>query len=265
MSKDRDLIFDMTEDPEVLTYPAVDHESLQLGGVGDDASAAAERQVTTPGDVHVAPQMPAPIDGTLRQFALCVPSVIDECSGIMVFGKRIKSLVFSTDLCIIRNVNADAVFAVYPFTPQPVITQALLMASDLPVFVGVGGGLTTGKRVVNLAMYAEMQGATGVVVNAPTPGRILNRIRSSVDVPVVVTVANSDTNYRHRIEDGAAILNVAAGALTPEIVPRSASASRTIPSLRPAGRTRIASAPLSAPAPTPSSGRRRRTASCFAT
>ena len=206
MSKDRDLIFDMTEDPEVLTYPAADNEPLQLGGVGDDAAvdaaSAADRQVTTPGNVHVAPQMPAPIDGTLRQFALRVPSVIDECSGIMVFGKRIKSLVFSTDLAIIRNV----------------ITQALLMASDLPVFVGVGGGLTTGKRVVNLAMYAEMQGATGVVVNAPTPGRILNRIRSSVDVPVVVTVANADTNYRHRIEDGAAILNVAAGAQTPEIV-----------------------------------------------
>ena len=200
MSKDRDLIFDMTEDPEVLTYPAADNEPLQLGGVGDDAAAAAARQVTTPGHEHVAPQLPAPIAGTLRQFALRVPSVIDECSGVMVFGKRIKSLVFSTDLAIIRNVNADAVFAVYPFTPQPVITQALLMASDLPVFVGVGGGLTTGKRVVNLAMYAEMQGATGVVVNAPTPGRILNRIRSSVDVPVVVTVAN------------------AAGAQTPEIV-----------------------------------------------
>lgn len=88
--------------------------------------------MTTPGDVHVAPQMPTPIDGTLRQFALRVPDVIDACSGIMVFGKRIKSLVFSTDLSIIRNVNADAVFAVYPFTPQPIITQALLMASDLP-------------------------------------------------------------------------------------------------------------------------------------
>ena len=129
MSKDRDLIFDMTEDPEVLTYPAADNEPLQLGGVDDDAAvdaaAAADRQVTTPGDVHVAPQMPAPIDGTLRQFALRVPSVIDECSGIMVFGKRIKSLVFSTDLAIIRNVNADAVFAVYPFTPQPVITAAI--------------------------------------------------------------------------------------------------------------------------------------------
>ena len=162
--------------------------------------------------------MPQAQDGTLRKFALRVPEVIYQCSGIMVFGKRIKSLVFSTDLSIIKNVNADAIIAVYPFTPQPIITQALLLAADIPVFAGVGGGLTQGQRVVNLAMFAEMQGATGVVVNAPTPGRILNRIRSSVDVPVVVTVANSDTNYRHRIEDGAAILNVAAGAQTPEIV-----------------------------------------------
>ena len=162
--------------------------------------------------------MPQAVDGTLRKFALRVPEVIYQCSGIMVFGKRIKSLVFSTDLSIIKNVNADAIIAVYPFTPQPIITQALLLAADIPVFAGVGGGLTQGQRVVNLAMFAEMQGATGVVVNAPTPGRILNRIRSSVDVPVVVTVANADTNYRHRIEDGAAILNVAAGAQTPEIV-----------------------------------------------
>ena len=46
MSKDRDLIFDMTEDPEVLTYPAADNEPLQLGGVGDDAASAADRRAT---------------------------------------------------------------------------------------------------------------------------------------------------------------------------------------------------------------------------
>ena len=137
MSKNRDLIYDMAEAPETENFEQLDSEPLQLGGVGEDAPAANDRQVTTPGDVHVAPQMPTPIDGTLRQFALRVPDVIDACSGIMVFGKRIKSLVFSTDLSIIRNVNADAVFAVYPFTPQPIITQALLMASDLPVFIGI--------------------------------------------------------------------------------------------------------------------------------
>ena len=218
MSKDRDLILDMTEDPEVLTYPAADNEPLQLGGVGDDASAAADRQVTTPGDVHVAPQMPAPIDGTLRQFALRVPSVIDECSGIMVFGKRIKSLVFSTDLSIIKNVNADAIIAVYPFTPQPIITQALLLAADIPVFAGVGGGLTQGQRVVNLAMFAEMQGATGVVLNAPTASAVVSHVAETIDIPVVLTVARADTDFDERIKAGADIFNVSAAAETPAVV-----------------------------------------------
>ena len=39
--------------------------------------------------------MPQAVDGTLRKFALRVPEVIYQCSGIMVFGKRIKSLVLS--------------------------------------------------------------------------------------------------------------------------------------------------------------------------
>lgn len=237
MSKDRDLIFDMTEDPEVLTYPAVDHEPLQLGGVGDDASAAADRQVTTPGDVHVAPQMPAPIDGTLRQFALRVPSVIDECSGIMVFGKRIKSLVFSTDLSIIKNVNADAIIAVYPFTPQPIITQALLLAADIPVFAGVGGGLTQGQRVVNLAMFAEMQGATGVVLNAPTASAVVSHVAETIDIPVVLTVARADTDFDERIKAGADIFNVSAAAETPAVVRRIREQHPDVPIIATGGPT----------------------------
>ena len=237
MSKDRDLIFDMTEDPEVLTYPAADNEPLQLGGVGDDAASAADRQVTTPGDVHVAPQMPAPIDGTLRQFALRVPSVIDECSGIMVFGKRIKSLVFSTDLAIIRNVNADAVFAVYPFTPQPIITQALLLAADIPVFAGVGGGLTQGQRVVNLAMFAEMQGATGVVLNAPTASAVVSQVAETIDIPVVLTVARADTDFDERIRAGADIFNVSAAAETPAVVRRIREQHPDVPIIATGGPT----------------------------
>ena len=97
-------------------------------------------------EVSIGKKLPNRVDGTLRKFALRVPECIYKCSGIIVFGKRIKSLVFSTDLSIIRNVNADAILAVYPFTPQPVITQALLTAADIPVFSGVGGGLTQGQR-----------------------------------------------------------------------------------------------------------------------
>ena len=106
--------------------------------------------------------------GTLRSHSLMLPACISECSGIRIFGRRIKSLAFSTDVAIIKNINADAIIAVYPFTPQPVIAQAIISVSDVPVFVGVGGGITTGARSVRLAVQAEHQGAYGVVLNAPT-------------------------------------------------------------------------------------------------
>ena len=83
-------------------------------------------------------------NGTLRSHLVEVPSCISACSGIRVFGRRIKSVVFSTDVSIIKNINGDAIIAVYPFTPQPIIAQAIISVSDIPVFVGVGGGRPTG-------------------------------------------------------------------------------------------------------------------------
>ena len=94
-------------------------------------------------------------EGTLRKHALTVPHCISKCSGIRVFGRRIKSLVFSTDVAIIKNINADAIIAVYPFTPQAGITQAIIGVSDVPVFVGVGGGLTNGQRSAHVAAFSD--------------------------------------------------------------------------------------------------------------
>ena len=161
---------------------------------------------------------PKAIDGTLRKSFLRVPEVIRECSGINIFGKRIKELEFSTDLAIIKNVNADAVMAVYPFTPQPIITQSIIMASDIPVFAGVGGGLTKGMRSVLLGTNAELQGAIGVVVNAPTSNGVVQALSDSLDIPVVVTIVNDQTNIQERIDAGATIFNVSASADTPRIV-----------------------------------------------
>ncbi len=166
-------------------------------------------------------KMPPPqVDGTLRKFALRVPEVIRKCSGIVIFGKRIKSVVFSTDICIIRNVNADAVIAVYPFTPQSIITQAIITAADIPVFAGVGGGLTTGKRAVNLSMFAEMQGATAVVLNGPTSNEVVKSVAGRVDIPVIVSVVNDNFDVKARIEAGTDIFNVSAASQTPELVRR---------------------------------------------
>ena len=158
--------------------------------------------------------------GQLRDHCIEIPRCITQASGIRIFGRRIKSLVFTTDIAIIRNINADAVIAVYPFTPQPAITHAILTGADMPVFSGVGGGITSGARVVSLAMDAEALGATGVVVNAPTSNDSIRRLKEVIDIPVVVTVARIDTDIAARLEAGADILNVSSAQNTPELVAR---------------------------------------------
>lgn len=149
-----------------------------------------------------------------------VPKVIEQASGIRIFGKLIKSLVFTTDVALIRNCNANAVIAVYPFTPQPIITHSLIHCSDVPVFCGVGGGTTTGKRVTNLAEDAEFQGAMGVVVNAPTPNETITYLSHKIEIPIVLTVVSENTDIGQRLESGASILNVSGASKTVEIVKR---------------------------------------------
>lgn len=177
------------------------------------------------------------ITSPLRQKMIRVPEVIQNASGIKVYGKLIKSLVFSTDIAVIRNTNANAVLAVYPFTPQPIITHALMMASDIPVFCGVGGGLTQGKRVVNLALDAEFQGAMGVVVNAPTADDIIRRMRVSIDIPIVVTIVSEKEDVKARIDAGATILNISAAKKTPELVKRVRDICPNIPIIATGGPT----------------------------
>ena len=165
----------------------------------------------------MAKQIPT-YTGTLRSHSLTMPHCVSECSGIRIFGRRIKSLAFSTDVAIIKNINADAIIAVYPFTPQPAISHAIISVSDVPVFVGVGGGITTGKRSVRLAIQAEIQGAYGVVLNAPTSDEVIRSIKEVVDIPVVITVVSAHTDIRSRLQAGADFLNVSGAAATPEIV-----------------------------------------------
>jgi len=157
-------------------------------------------------------------NGNLRRFRLRAPEPIYACSGIKIFDRRIKSLVFTTDPCIIRNCNADAVIAVYPFTPQPAIMRSVMLSADVPVFAGVGGGLTGGSRVIDLAHDAEFEGAIGVVVNGPTKNEIIKELKTRIDIPIVVTVVNEDISIAERIEAGASILNVSCAAKTAQVV-----------------------------------------------
>lgn len=156
----------------------------------------------------------------LRKNIVTVPESIDSCSGIRVFGQLLKSFLFSTDVAIIRNTNANAIIAVYPFTPQPMIAQALILAADKPIFCGVGGGLTSGKRSLELAMQAEYQGALGVVLNKPTPNELIKRLKGKIDIPVTITVVSEKDDIKGRIDAGVDIFNVSGADKTHEIVKR---------------------------------------------
>lgn len=158
------------------------------------------------------------VESKLRHNILEIPEEVYQASGIVIYGRRIKSLVFSTDLAIIRNCNADAVFAVYPFTPQQAIGDAIIKYSYIPVFCGIGGGTTKGLRTVSLAKDAESVGAMGVVLNAPITDLNLLAVSRAVDIPVIITVTHEDTDIQARLDSGASILNVAGAASTPKIV-----------------------------------------------
>ena len=103
------------------------------------ASVAVEQHSAVP---HVSRSTygTAKVEGRLTSPNARVPEIITQrCGGITVKGHTLKSFAYTTDAVIIRNTNANAILAVYPFTGEPVITQALLTVAQMPLFVGVGG------------------------------------------------------------------------------------------------------------------------------
>ena len=151
------------------------------------------------------------ISTELRKDIVRVPKIIRESTGIQIFGRRVRSIIFTTDIAIIRNTDADAVIAVYPFTPHPAITKSIIEAADIPVFSGVGGGLTQGERSTYMSMFAEAQGSIGVVLNAPTSVDTVQMVCRVVDIPVVSTVTSKWTPIDEKLAVGVKIINISAG------------------------------------------------------
>lgn len=127
------------------------------------------------------------INTRLRHNILEMPPCIRNASGIVIYGRRIKSIVFTTDLAIIRNCDADAVFAVYPFTPQQVISDAIIKASYIPVFCGVGGGTT----ILNVACAQD------------TPEVVADIRRKFPDIPIIASGEKSEESIMKTINAGA--------------------------------------------------------------
>ena len=163
------------------------------------------------------PHIPS-VMSDLRQDIVQMPEVIKECSGIRIYGRRIRSILFTTDVSIIANHNADAILAVYPFTPVPAIIKSIMMVASVPVLAGVGGGLTTGMRSANMSLLSESEGAYAVVVNGPTTVETIEEINKVIDIPIIYTVVSDKSDIKSRIEAGVDILNVSCGVETPKVV-----------------------------------------------
>ncbi len=173
----------------------------------------------------------------LRTDIIHVPKIISKASGIIVHGRRIKSAVFTTDIAIILNNNADAVLAVYPFTPSPAIIKSIIEVTTMPVFAGVGGGTTKGPRSSQISILAEAFGAAAVVLNDPAPAATLALVNQSVDCPIITTVVSEYADIEARLEAGADIINVSGGKNTPRIISRIREQFPDVPILATGGPT----------------------------
>lgn len=154
----------------------------------------------------------------MRSFLVEMPPLIYQVEGIRVFGRTLRSFIFSTDIALLRNTNADAVFAMYPFATQPIIHRMLLTAVDLPVFVGVGSVGMSDNKVVACAQDAEAAGATGIVVGPQMSPEMITRLKKQLDIPLIATVASSKEGLERKIDSGVDILNISGAQETPHIV-----------------------------------------------
>lgn len=158
------------------------------------------------------------LSSELRSDIVESPKVINEASGIRIFGKVIKSIIYTMDVAIIANCNADAVFAVYPWTPNTKILESVSLVSKVPVLAGIGGGLTKGIRSATIGFFAEENGAQGVILNGPATNETIQNVQKAVDVPIIYTVTNNEVDVFKKIESGVSAFNVSGGKDTASLV-----------------------------------------------
>lgn len=154
----------------------------------------------------------------LRSSIIEMPDIIRKASGIVIYGKRIKSIVYSLDVSLIANTDADAILCVYPFTPNTQILNAVSLVAKALILVGVGGGLTQGERSARLASHAEENNATAIVLNGPVTVETTEMVRRYVDIPIIYTVIDKSRPLQPYIDAGVNIFNVSGGKDTVELV-----------------------------------------------
>jgi len=158
------------------------------------------------------------IQSKFRTELILTPDAIRRASGIIINGRRYKSFLFSSDVATIMYTDADAVLAVYPYTPHPSIIKALSTVSPAPLAAGVGGGVTQGPRSAVIAQFADAYGCIGVVLNAAAGVETVKAVRGAIDIPIIYTVISDYQELNEYIEAGVSIFNISGAKETTKIV-----------------------------------------------
>jgi hypothetical protein len=169
---------------------------------------------------------------------IATPYLISEkCKGVLLGNSTIKSLIFSTDMALIENNDADAVLAVYPFSPSSKIMKSLIDFSEKPVICGVGGGLTQGKVSLEMALAAEAMGAAAIIVNQPFQNKHIEVIKRKINLPIISSVSIKEFSFRDRVNAGVDIFHVAGGSNTASIIDHINFAAPGFPIIATCGKT----------------------------
>lgn len=166
-----------------------------------------------------------------------VPEVIRRSSGLIINGRRYKSFLFSSDVATIMYSDADAVLAVYPYSPHPAIIKALSVVAPSPLAAGVGGGVTQGKRSETIARFADAYGCMAVVLNSAVNAETVKAVNDAIDIPIIYSVISKHMEIEEHIEAGVSILNISGGKETTEIVKIFRKRYPNIPIIATGGRT----------------------------
>ena len=153
-----------------------------------------------------------------RTDLILTPESIRRASGIIINGRRYKSFLFSSDVATIMYSDADAVLAVYPYTPHPSIIRAINDVAQAPIAAGVGGGITQGPRSADIARFADAYGCMGVVLNSAVDVYTVRAVYEAIDLPIIYTVISDYQELDEYIEAGVSILNISGAQKTAEIV-----------------------------------------------
>lgn len=147
-----------------------------------------------------------------------IPTNIEKASGIKLGDKLIKSVLLSTDLSYIQNLNSDAVMIINPFDKSNKLDKVVIEFTPKPVICDVGGGFLREEATIKSAVGAFEVGAAGVVITKPTAPDIIRRIRNEINGLLIYTVMFDAEPFDELANAGADIFNISTGVGTPETV-----------------------------------------------